>query len=40
MDGLSGATEERGSEAREDIAPKGAPEAERGLVFGRAGKQS
>src|SRR5260370_6533258 len=39
MDGLSGATGERGSEAREDIAPEGTPEAERGLVSSRAGSR-
>ena len=57
--GLSGATEERGSEAREgaahspeatgseergsgmreEAAPEGAPEAERGLVYSRAGSR-
>src|SRR5215468_1090411 len=35
-DGLSGATEVRGSGAREEAAHS-APEAERGLVYGRAG---
>ena len=39
-DGLSAATEERGSAAREEAAPEGTPEAGRGLVSGRAGKNS
>jgi DNA repair protein RecO (recombination protein O) len=38
-DGLSGATDEGGSAAREEAAHSG-PEAERGLVFGRAGSRA
>jgi len=40
MPGLSGSDKERGAGAREGGAPKGAPEAERALVFGRAGRKA